>query len=91
MPSLHGHEFRTEEAQTSMTSPNHSFQAFSGDGQGSWLDVDICGRREAYKKEGRWLGLKSLIKWLTPSNDECGEKNAIGHEFIRMFVTVKYV
>ena len=41
-------EQRSEEAQISMTS-NHSFRAFGGDGQGSWLDVYICGWCEVIK------------------------------------------
>ena len=58
-------ELGSKEAQ--MYTSNHSFRAFGGDGQGSWLDVDVCGWREekrTRKKEDGSDTKKSLIKWL---------------------------
>ena len=61
-----------KEAQTSMT--NHSFRIIGDDGHNSWLDICICGWKrsseKAIKKEdGSDI---SLIKWSTPSSEECG-------------------
>ena len=62
-------ELSSKEAQ--MYTSNHLFQAYGGDGQGSWLNVDVCGwhGEERKKEDGSDI---SLIKWLTPFIDECG-------------------
>ena len=79
-----GFDQRTKETQTS-TMTKHSFRDFGGDGQASWVVIYICVWLEVISK-GRWFGrtkkVSSLIKWSTPSSNECGEKNfAISHEF----------
>ena len=38
-------EQRSKEAQASTL--KHSFRTFGGDGQGSWVNVEVCGWNEA--------------------------------------------
>ena len=54
--------FKQQSKEAQASTLKHSFRAFGGDGQGSWINVEVCGWNKAvYIDKKKEDGLDTII------------------------------